>query len=105
MEKVKGSVTERMRKANAESSDPSDSMGVWPLSYNETDPLFKIAQRQHDLDCVMHDAGVSDVTLTEGNSNFCKNLYFAANANSTVSSFVKATALCAIASSLTWIFW
>lgn len=98
-------VTRKMREALAKSADTEDKMGIWPMSYEEKDRLFKIAQKQHDLECVMHDAKVSDESCEYANDNFCKNLYFAANMNQSYKDWVKAAALCAIASGVTWIFW
>lgn len=70
--------TKRMRDANKNSADSSDSMGVCPFCYDETDPAFKVAQRQHDLEYVMHDAGLATVSRAEVDENFRKNLLFAA---------------------------
>lgn len=95
--------TKRMRDANKNSADSSDSMGVCPFCYDETDPAFKVAQRQHDLEYVLHDAGLSKSSRHEVDENFRKNLLFAARRSKW--KMAKATALAAIASALGWLVW
>lgn len=97
------SVTEKLKKANLESADVQDKMGVCPFCYDESDPRFKIAQRQHDLDYVLHDAGLIKETRSEVDENFRKNLLFAAGGNPI--KIIKALTLFGIASGLGWLFW
>jgi hypothetical protein len=97
------SITNKLRDANAKSADSSDSMGVCPFCYDETDPAFKAAQRQHDLQYVMHDAGLASESRADVDVNFRKNLLFAAGGNKL--KIMKALVLAGLASAFGWVVW
>lgn len=96
-------ITELLREAKAGSWDESDSAGVCPLCYKEDDPKMQVAIRQHDLDYLMHDAGLSDKTRKESDDNLRFNLLFAAKNNKR--KIIKALALSSLAYAFGWIFW
>ncbi len=99
----KMSITKKFRDANKNSADETDSMGVCPICYNETDKGFKLAQTQHDLEYVLHDAGLANSSREEVDNNFRKNLLFAAGKHR--GKIIKATILAGLASAFGWLVW